>query len=107
MIHDNTSNILIYGNLYAHNYERSPLFKGGVHGTLVNNFIYDPGSRAVHYNLQAIEWGDMPFQRGRMTAVGNVLRAGPSSSDNLAFLMLGGNGDLDYYGADNLAVDLV
>jgi len=40
-----------------------------------------------------------------MTAVGNVLRAGPSSSNNLAFLMLGGNGDLDYYGADNLAVD--
>ena len=38
LIHDNVSDILIYGNLYAHNFERSPLFKGGVHGAIVNNF---------------------------------------------------------------------
>ncbi|MFN4025731.1 MAG: polysaccharide lyase family 1 protein, partial [Hyphomonas sp.] len=30
LIHDNVNGILIYANLYAHNYERSPLFKGGV-----------------------------------------------------------------------------
>lgn len=107
LIHDNVSRLLIYGNLYAHNYERNPLFKGGVHGTIVNNFIYNPGSRAVHYNLQAIEWGDVPFETGRVTAVGNVLRAGPSTSRDLAFLMLGGNGDLDYHGRDNIAVDRI
>jgi hypothetical protein len=105
LIHDNVTRLLIYGNLYAHNYERSPLLKGGVHATLVNNVIYNPGARAVHYNLQAIEWGEVPFERGRLTAVGNVLRAGPSTSDYLAFLMLGGEGDLDYHGADNIAVD--
>lgn len=107
LIHDNVSRLLIYRNLYAHNYERNPLFKGGVHGTIVNNFIYNPGSRAVHYNLQAIEWGDVPFETGRVTAVGNVLRAGPSTSRDLAFLMLGGNGDLDYHGRDNIAVDRI
>jgi hypothetical protein len=105
LLHDNTSHILIYGNLYAHNYERSPLLKGGVHATVVNNFIYNAGARAIHYNLAALEWGDVPYQNGRLTAVGNVLRNGPDSSPHLAFLMLGGSGDLDYYGSDNVAVD--
>ena len=40
-----------------------------------------------------------------MTAVGNVLRAGPSTHADLAFLMIGGAGDLDYHGRDNVAVD--
>ena len=105
LIHDNVTDILIYANLYAHDVERSPLFKGGVRGTIVNNFIYDPGTRAVHYNLQPLEWGDAPYQNGRMTAVGNVLRAGPSTHPDLAFLMIGGAGDLDYHGRDNVAVD--
>lgn len=107
LIHDNITDILIYGNLYAHNYERSPLFKGGVHGVIANNFIYDPGQRAVHYNLMALEWGDIPFEVGKMTAVGNVLRAGPSTEAPLAFMMLGGHGDLEYYGRDNVAVDRI
>jgi len=107
LIHDNVSDLLIYGNLYAHNFERSPLFKGGVHGVIVNNFIYNPGPRAVHYNLQALEWGATPLQNGRMTAVGNVLRAGPSTPTPSAFLMIGGDGNLDYYGADNVALDRI
>jgi hypothetical protein len=105
LIHDNVTGILIYGNLYAHNYERSPLFKGGVHGAIVNNFIYNPGERALHYNLQVLEWGAVEAENGRMTAVGNVLRGGQSTAADLPFLMLGGAGDLDYHGSDNVAVD--
>lgn len=107
LIHDNASDILIYGNLYAHNYERSPLFKGGVHGVIANNFIFDPGQRAVHYNLMALEWGEVPFEVGKMTAVGNVMRAGLSTSAPIAFMMLGGHGDLEYYARDNIAVDRI
>ena len=107
LIHDNVSDILIYRNLYAHNYERNPQFKGGVHGVVVNNLIYDPGQRAVHYNLMALEWGDQPFENGKMAAVGNVLRAGPSTESPIAFLMIGGPGDLEYYGRDNVAVDRI
>ncbi len=105
LIHDNVTDILIVGNLYAHNLERSPLFKGGVRGAVINNLIYDPGQRAAHYNLIAEEWGDHEYQTGRMTLVGNVLRAGPSTPTDLALLMLGGSGDLEYYAADNVAVD--
>lgn len=108
LIHDNVTNLLIVGNLYAHNYERSPLFKGGVHGIIANNLIYNPGPRAIHYNLAPEEWGTVPFEVGKMTVVGNVLRAGPSTpTDHLAFMMIGGAGDVEYYGRDNIAVDQV
>lgn len=105
LIHDNVTDILIVGNLYAHNMERSPLFKGGARGVVANNLIYDPGPRAAHYNLIAEEWGDEPRQTGQMALIGNVLRAGPSTPADLAFFMLGGSGDLELYAADNLAVD--
>jgi hypothetical protein len=108
LIHDNVTGLLIVGNLYAHNYERSPLFKGGVHGVIVNNLIYNPGPRAIHYNLAPEEWGSVPFEVGKMTVIGNVLRAGPSTpTEHLAFMMIGGAGDVEYYGRDNIAVDQV
>jgi hypothetical protein len=105
LIHDNVNNILIINNLYAHNYERNPLFKGGVHGMVINNLIYDPGQRAVHYNLIPEEWSDHPYQNGQLTLIGNVLRGGPSTRENLPLFMLGGSGDIELYEEDNIAVD--
>jgi pectate lyase len=105
LIHDNVSDILIYGNLYAHNFERSPLFKGGVQGAIINNFIYNPGQRAIHYNLQGLEWGDVPPVDGGMAVIGNVMRAGPSTKAGLPLVLLGGDGDLHLTLRDNLAVD--
>ena len=105
LIHDNASEILIYRNVYAHNKERNPLLKGGAQVALVNNILYDPGERAVHYNLMALEWGDHSYQTGKLSAVGNVLRGGVSTAPGMPFLTLGGDGDLDYHGKDNIAVD--
>jgi pectate lyase len=105
LIHDNVTDILIIGNLYAHNMERSPLFKGGVRGAVINNLIYNPGPRAVHYNLIAEEWGRQPYQSGQLTLIGNVLRAGPSTPSDVALFALGGSGDLELYAHDNIAVD--
>jgi pectate lyase len=107
LIHDNATEVLIVGNLFANNSERSPLFKGGVRGAIYNNLIYNPGPRAVHYNLIAEEWGDHAYQVGRMVLVGNVLRAGPSTPADLALFMLGGSGDLELYAHDNIAVDRI
>jgi hypothetical protein len=42
-----------------------------------------------------------------MSVVGNVLRAGQSTPDQLAFMMIGGHGDVEYYGRDNVAVDRI
>jgi hypothetical protein len=107
LIHDNAADILIVGNLYAHNYERNPLFKGGVRGVVVNNLIYNPGARAVHYNLIAEEWRDRPYQTGQVVLIGNVLRGGPSTSPGLPLFMLGGSGDVEFYAEDNIAVDWI
>ncbi len=105
LIHDNVSNIVIYNNLYASNWERSPLFKGGVRGAVVNNFIYNPGQRAVHYNLQGLEWGDVPPETGQIDLVGNVMRAGPSTVKDLPLFLFAGEGDVSLYSAGNVTVD--
>jgi len=105
LVHDNVTNILFYRNVWASNVERSPLFKGGVHGAIVNNVIFNPGTKAVHYNLMALEWLDRPYEVGKMSVVGNVMRGGPSTVEGLPFMMLGGDGDVEYYGKDNVAVD--
>jgi pectate lyase len=105
LIHDNVSDILIINNLYSNNKERNPLFKGGVRGAIVNNLIYNPGQRAIHYNLIAEEWRDHAFQTGEMTVIGNVLRAGQSTVPNLPLVTVGGSGDLALYERDNIAVD--
>ena len=105
LIHDHADEILIVGNLYAHNRERSPLFKGGVRGHVINNLIYDPGAKAMHYNLIAEEWKGHAPQVGRMVVIGNVLRGGPSTPATTALLAVGGSGDLELWLEDNLAVD--
>jgi len=103
LVHDNVTGIVIAGNLYAHNNQRNALFKGGARGVFVNNVIFDPGQRAIHYNLWASEWGSHPYQTGRLALVGNVLKGGASTDRAIAFFMLGGEGDVELYQADNLA----
>ncbi len=105
LVHDNATGILFYRNIWAHNVERHPLLKGGVQAAVVNNLIYDPQKRAMHYNLMALEWAGQPYVTGELSAVGNVLRGGPSTEEGLPFLMLGGDGDLRYHARDNIAVD--
>jgi pectate lyase len=106
LVHDHVQDVLITGNLYAHNYERNPLFKGGVSGQVLNNLIYNPGARAAHYNLIAEEWLGHEYATGTMVLRGNVLRAGPDTRE-LALFMLGGSGDVDLYLDDNIAVDVI
>jgi hypothetical protein len=85
LIHDNATEILIYGSLYASNVDRSPLFKGGSRGAVVNNFIMNPNQYVITYGLVASEWGEQPYQTGpcpapRAFATGaeRPLRASPT-----------------------------
>lgn len=105
LVHDNATGIVFDRNIWAHNVERSPLVKGGAQVLMVNNLIYNPKARAVHYNLMDLEWAGQPHVTGEITAVGNVMRGGNDTDPGLPFLMLGGVGDLAYYGRDNLAID--
>jgi lysophospholipase L1-like esterase len=105
LVHDNSTGVLLLGNLYASNRERNALFKGGVHAAMVNNLIVNPGTRAVHYNLVAHEWQGHAHQTGRLALVGNVLRHGPDTRPGTPLFMLGGAGDVELHLADNLALD--
>jgi hypothetical protein len=106
LIHDNASDILIANNIYAHNYERNPHLKGGARVAMINNLIYNPGQRAILYNLMGNEWGDRPPVLGALVAVGNVLRGGRDTLPQTPFLQIGGIGDLEAYLSDNIVQDL-
>ncbi|MEZ5710558.1 MAG: pectate lyase [Blastomonas sp.] len=105
LIHDNATGIIFDRNIWAHHVERSPLVKGGAQVLMVNNLIYNPQHRAVHYNLMDLEWAGHEPVTGEITAIGNVLRGGNNTDPGLPFLMLGGVGNLAFYGEDNRAVD--
>lgn len=105
LIHDNTSGILLYGNVYVSNRQRNALFKGGARGAMVNNLIFNPGDRAAHYNLLAGEWAGQPHQTGRLALVGNVYRQGPDTLPGTPLFLLGGQGDVELHGAGNRALD--
>jgi hypothetical protein len=52
-----------------------------------------------------LEWQGHEYVTGEITAIGNVMRGGNDTNEGLPFLMLGGDGDLAYFGKDNRAVD--
>ncbi len=103
LIHDNTSGILILGNLFISNHERNPLLKGGARGVVVNNLVHNPGSYALRYGLVESEWTGYEWQRGWIACVGNVLRQGADTRPMKAFAQL--RGPCDVWFSDNLLLD--
>src|SRR3546814_8576494 len=82
-----SSDLVFYRNVWAHNVERNPLIKGGGQALMINNLIYNPGHRAVHYNLMNLEWVGHDYVTGQITAIGNVMRGGNDTDEGLPFLM--------------------
>jgi len=103
LIHDNTSDIAIVGNLYISNDDRNPLFKGGARGVVVNNLIQNPGRRVMQYALNEGEWKGKEWQQGQMVVIGNVARRGPSTPASTPFIDTKGPCDLHLH--DNLYSD--
>lgn len=102
LLHDNTTAISVIGNLYASNMERNPLAKGGVQAVIVNNWISNPGRRAVHYILSGGEWKGHEPVTGRLALVGNVLEHGADTPEKLALLSTQNSSPLELFVADNL-----
>ena len=105
LIHDNCTQIAILGNLYAHNRDRNPLFKAGARGVVVNNYVYNPGKRALHYALVPSEWGDREYASGQIVIVGNVLECGSSSAADLPLFHARGDGPCEIFMRDNIVCD--
>jgi pectate lyase len=104
LIHDNATNIAIIGNLFASNQRRNPYFKGGARGVVVNNLIYNPGSAAIHYGLQAGEWGPHEWVAGQLAMVGNILEYGPDTNAGVPLFQTNGT-PCEAYLADNIVLD--
>lgn len=68
-----STNVLIQGNLLAHNGWRNPVLTAGVTAVVANNLIYNPGHQAVHF------YGNEGRGPTLAMVVGNVARGGPSS----------------------------
>jgi len=99
LIHDNATEILIIGNLYACNVQRNPLFKGGVQGLVINNFIFNPGNAAVHFGLVAQEWEGHEWITGKMGVEGNMIEYGPDTRSKMAAGSF--RGPVEVYWKDN------
>jgi hypothetical protein len=76
--------VLIYRNLLAHNQFRNPGISAGATAAVVNNLIYDPGYRALHFYGAP----DSP-EPTLVTAVDNLVIAGPATRETMGFF---GNG---------------
>lgn len=105
LVGDNSSDILIYGNLFASNVARNPELKGGVRAAVVNNYVVNPGASGMLYHMPLKRWRGQPPALGRVALVGNVMRHGPNTRRNVPLLRHAGIGDLELYESDNLAVD--
>jgi hypothetical protein len=105
LIHDYCTDVAVIGNLYAHNHERNPWFKGFASGVVVNNVVYDPGVWAIRLGPVDKEWSDAGIvpEGPRVSIVGNVMRYGASSTARPA--MVGTNSRGSAYLEDNVALD--
>ena len=105
LVHDHCTNVAVIGNLYAHNDERNPWFKGFATGVIVNNLVYNPGRWAIRLGPVDSEWasaGVVP-EGPRVSVVGNVLRHGANTSASLP--LVGSNSRGSAYLEDNVATD--
>jgi hypothetical protein len=105
LIHDYCSDIAVIGNLYAHNNERNPWFKGFATGAIVNNLVYDPGRWAIRLGAVLNEWTDSGStpEGPRVSVVGNVLLHGADTPPEREFV--GSNSNGSAFLEDNLAFD--
>lgn len=109
LVHDNVTEVAIIGNLYAHNHDRNPWYKGGASGVIVNNYIYNPGAWAIRLGYNPKEWvGHEPAPPApKVSIVGNVLQNGVNTPTGLG--LVGSNAPMlqgDAFMADNQAFDL-
>ncbi|WP_437682394.1 pectate lyase family protein [Sorangium sp. So ce131] len=105
LVHDYCTDVTVVGNLYAHNNERNPWYKGFATGVIVNNVVYNPGKWAIRLGPVLREWessGITP-EPPRVSIVGNYMRHGVNTVSGLAMVDTNSLGSA--YLEDNIAVD--
>lgn len=106
LVHDYVQDVAVIGNLYAHNMERNPWFKGFATGIIVNNVIYNPGKWAIRLGYVEKEWTDTGItpEGPKVSIVGNYLRHGADTLQGLGLVGTNSKSGSAYL-QDNLAYD--
>jgi len=104
LIHDNATEILLIGNLFANNMRRNPYCKGGTQVAIINNYVYNPGNAVIHYGLMEDEWEGHDWVTGKLVVVGNSIEYGLDSKSNLSSGMF--HGPVEVYWKDNLNISV-
>lgn len=87
LVLDASTDVAVIGNLYAHNNERNPWFKGDTTGVIVNNYVYNPGQWAIRLGYVAGEYAGKPLPAPpKVSIVGNVMQAGLDTPATTAFI---------------------
>jgi hypothetical protein len=104
LVHDYCTDVLVARNLYAHNDERNPWYKGYATGAIVNNVIYNPGRWAIRLGPVDSEWSSAGVTPDgpRVSIVGNYMKHGADTQEGLP--MIGTNSRGAAYMEDNVAV---
>lgn len=72
----------VAGNLFASNKLRNPVVGGGASAFIANNFVYNPGLNSVHV------YGDRAKKVTRVSVIGNVVKRGPSTREEMSAVQL-------------------
>ncbi len=87
LIHDSVTEVAVTDNLYAHNNDRNPWFKGGTTGVIINNFVYNPGTWAIRLGYNPKEWEGREAPPAPMLAImGNVMQHGANTPAGKGFI---------------------
>jgi hypothetical protein len=98
LVGEDSRNIAVLRNLFAHNYRRNPEIKGRTTSIVANNLIYNSGLVAIEFNSGAMQ----------SSIVGNVMILGPSTGDNdLVAVDLSVEPGSAIYLADNVAPEVL
>lgn len=71
---------------------------------MVNNYIVNPGARAIHYCLSAGEWEGRDYVTGQIAIVGNVMQHGRNTPPDMPLFVLRGSGPVDMIARDNITL---
>jgi hypothetical protein len=106
LIHDYCTDVAVVGNLYAHNNERNPWFKGFASGVIVNNVVYNPGKWAMRLGPVDTEWAGTGItpEGPKVSIVGNYMRHGANTP--VTQTLVGSNSRGSAYLDDNIAVNV-
>ena len=105
LVHENVRDVVVLRNLFISNVRRNPVLKGGTSSHIINNLIYNPGKRAIHFAMRRGEWSNRIRVPAEIWVIGNVFKRGPSTAPETRFFEIEDESNLSIAWTDNIEID--